>query len=76
VFLAPGAGVAPSGHNIADLLERPRRKNHCNEATVPDDLDAAESGDIFQQATKVVLRVTCRYTLCHLSILAKTQQRK
>jgi hypothetical protein len=65
VLLAPRADFPPNGYVIADLFERPRRKNDGNETAVLDDLDSAENSDIFQQAADVVLRIDCGYGFGH-----------
>ena len=60
MLLAPRAGFTPTGCATSDFFERPRRKNYRNEATVLDDLDAAESRDVFKKPAEIVLRIARR----------------
>src|SRR6202050_5417060 len=73
MLLAPRTTLPRAWRGGRSGAERPRRQHHRNQPPVLHDIHTSQEGDVLEEATEIVLRVTGRYSFWHLAILAKTQ---
>ena len=71
--LAPRSALVLRAPSAPNLLQRARRQNYGNGSPVLHDFNAAQRRDVVKESAEVVLRLTCRYSLHSLAILAKTR---
>jgi hypothetical protein len=72
VRLAPRSPLVLWAPSSPNLLQCARRQDYGNGSTVLHDFNAAQRCDVVKESAEVVFRMTCRYALHILAILANT----